>query len=161
DRPRQSLLGWQTRMADRAINRLVAVVLPKLGPGMHHDGNGLHFRVTESGARGWVLRYQFNGRRRHMGLGGFPKVSLPGARQKTTVGRQGLGRGEDPLEARQAAKAMSAARRASAMSFDHCAAAYVAAQRDGWRNAKHRQQWTNTLKTYASPVLGELDVAAV
>src|SRR5262249_28535423 len=161
DRPRQSPGGWQTQMADRAINRLAAVALPKLLPGMHHDGNGLHFRVTESGARGWVLRYQFNGKRRHMGLGGFSKVSLQDARQKAKVGREALARGEDPLESRQAAKAMSAARRASAMTFDQCAAAYVAAQQDGWRNPKHRQQWTNTLATYASPILGDLDVAAV
>ena len=84
-------------MADRAINRLAAVALPKLGPGMHHDGNGLHFRVTESGARGWVLRYQFNGRRRHMGLGGFNKVSLQEARQKARLGREMLGGGEESL----------------------------------------------------------------
>ena len=148
-------------MADRAINRLAAVVLPKLGPGMHHDGNGLHFRVTESGARGWVLRYQFNGRRRHMGLGGFPKVSLQEARQKARLGRQMLGRGEDPLDSRQAAKAQARLRRASAMSFNQCAEAYIAAQQDGWRNAKHRQQWANTLETYAGPVLGDLDVATV
>jgi integrase len=148
-------------MADRATYRLAAVVLPKLGPGMHHDGNGLHFRVTESGARGWVHRYQFNGRRRHMGLGGFPKVSLQEARQKATLARQMLGRGEDPLDTRQAAKAQARLRRASAMLFNEAAEAYIAAQRDGWRNAKHRQQWANTLETYAGPVLGDLDVAMV
>ena len=47
------------------------------------------------------------------------------------------------------------------MSFNQCAEAYIAAQQDGWRNAKHRQQWTNTLATYAGPVLGDLDVATV
>ena len=31
----------------------------------------------------------------------------------------------------------------------------------GWRNARHRQQWANTLETYAYPVLGDLPVAAI
>ena len=31
----------------------------------------------------------------------------------------------------------------------------------GWSNAKHRQQWTNTLRDYVSPALGRLPVAAI
>jgi integrase len=33
--------------------------------------------------------------------------------------------------------------------------------RAGWRNAKHRQQWENTLATYVYPTLGELPVSAI
>src|SRR5262245_33846980 len=123
--------------------RLTAIALPKLGPGLHADGDGLYFRVTlpnanGTSARGWVLRYQQHGRRRHHGLGGFPKVSLQEARQEATRARQTLSRGEDPIHARQQAKALSRARSASARSFDQSAEAYLAAQQAGWRNAKHR-----------------------
>ena len=31
----------------------------------------------------------------------------------------------------------------------------------GWRNAKHRQQWRNTLCTYAYPILGHVSVAEI
>ena len=47
------------------------------------------------------------------------------------------------------------------VTFDQCAAAYIAAHRDSWRNPKHASQWENTLATYASPVIGALPVAEV
>ena len=47
------------------------------------------------------------------------------------------------------------------MTFEQCATAFIAGHEAGWRNGKHRQQWTNTLKTYAYPVFGKLPVAAV
>jgi integrase len=47
------------------------------------------------------------------------------------------------------------------MTFDACAAAYIDAHKSSWRNAKHRDQWPNTLNTYASPVFGSLPVQAV
>lgn len=47
------------------------------------------------------------------------------------------------------------------MTFDQCAEAYITAHRPSWKNAKHADQWTNTLATYASPVFGQLPVAAI
>jgi integrase len=47
------------------------------------------------------------------------------------------------------------------MTFDACAAAYLDARRDSWRNEKHRDQWRNTLSSYASPVFGSLPVQSV
>jgi len=43
-------------------------------------------------------------------------------------------------------------------AFRVVAEAYIAAHESGWRNFKHRQQWENTLKTYAYPVIGDLPV---
>ena len=45
-------------------------------PGRHTDGQGLMLLVKPSGARTWVLRYQIKGRRRDMGLGSWPEISL-------------------------------------------------------------------------------------
>ena len=50
---------------------------------------------------------------------------------------------------------------AKTVSFDDCAAAYIAAHRAGWRNQKHASQWSNTVKTYCSPVFGKLPVQLV
>ena len=47
------------------------------------------------------------------------------------------------------------------MTFDQCAEAYILAHKAGWKNAKHGDQWTNTLNTYASPVFGHLPVAEI
>lgn len=73
--------------------------------------------------------------------------------------------GADPIAARERAQAQAqieaAQAVAKAMTFDQCAAAYIASQQAAWRNPKHRQQWANTLKTYVSPVFGSLPVAAI
>jgi integrase len=128
---------------------------------MHGDGDGLYMQITRAGVRSWILRFQLDGRRRHMGLGPFPDVSLAEARQRARSAHQTLARGEDPITARQQASALSASRRAAAMTFGEASLAFVAAQESGWRNAKHRQQWASTLATYAGPVLGEMDVGMV
>jgi integrase len=50
---------------------------------------------------------------------------------------------------------------ANIITFDKAAEAYIAAHSAGWRNAKHGDQWKNTLDTYASPVIGKLPVSSV
>jgi integrase len=47
------------------------------------------------------------------------------------------------------------------MTFKACAEAYIDAHRAGWRNAKHADQWANTLATYAYPIFGAVPVQAV
>lgn len=60
--------------------------------------------------------------------------------------------GMDPIAARQAKRAKAGP--PPSMSFDECADAYVAAHRPSWRNVKHAEQWSSTIKTYASPLIG-------
>jgi integrase len=88
-------------------------------------------------------------------------VSLAEARTKVAEYRKLLLTGIDPLEARRAAKLQVKLEAASATSFKECAERYITSHQTGWRNPKHRQQWRNTLATYAYPVLGEIAVAAV
>jgi integrase len=65
----------------------------------------------------------------------------------------------DPIQARKAAEAVSAPQ--TRMTFDMAAERFISGLEGGWKNSKHRQQWRNTLSTYASPVVGEKDVAAI
>lgn len=144
----------------RGSNKLTAVQVAKLKePGRYADGGGLYLQVGPTGAKSWLFRFMIGGRAREMGLGAVAVLPLAEAREKATEARKVLASGADPLEAREAAKAL--VEDVKAMTFSECAAAYIAAHRDGWRNPKHRQQWTNTLATYAEPVFGALPVAAV
>ena len=72
------------------------------GPGKHGDGMGLTLVVTQNGARSWMLRYQLLGKRRDMGLGRYPDVSLAAAREVAAAARALAARGIDPLKARHA-----------------------------------------------------------
>ena len=49
-------------------------------PGMHGDGNGLYLNVTKTGSRSWVQRIVIAGRRRELGLRGYPATGLAEAR---------------------------------------------------------------------------------
>jgi integrase len=132
-------------------------------PGLNAVGGvaGLHLQVVPTGARTWVLRVVVAGKRRDMGLGGFPDVTLAGAREKARAARLQIEQGVDPIEQRREARNVLMATRASAKTFDECVTGLLAAREGEWRNAKHRWQWENTLKTLASPVMGQLRVSDI
>ncbi len=69
--------------------------------------------------------------------------------------------GVDPIEAKRAEQAQRRLDAAKAITFKQCAEAYIKAHRAGWRDAKHAQQWGNTIATYAEPIIGGLPVQAV
>lgn len=132
-------------------------------PGYHFVGGvaGLILQVTESKARSWILRATVGGKRRDIGLGGFPDVTLAGAREAARVARDKIKTGTDPVEERAAARSALAASRASAITFGEAAAKYIEANEAGWKNSKHAAQWTTTLESYAYPTIGKLRVADV
>lgn len=130
-------------------------------PGYYGDGAGLWLQVSPVGTKSWIFRFTLRGKHREMGLGPLHTVSLSEARAKAKSCRQQLLDGHDPLDVRQAARQAAALEQVRAMTFDQCAAMYIKAHRNGWRNAKHAAQWESTISTYASPVFGELPVAAI
>jgi len=140
---------------------------PFTSPTRIGDGGGLHLLVkpgsTSSGA--WVLRYTFGGKRRDMGLGAYPAVTLADAREAADEARKLLRRGSDPLLARGAsmvAQAQAAATAlAKSLTFREAAEATIKAKRDGWSNPKHAAQWLATLEQHAFPKIGKLPVAEV
>jgi integrase len=132
-------------------------------PGLHAVGGvaGLCMQVAPGGARTWILRITVGDRRRDMGLGGFPDVTLAMAREKARAARELVDQGIDPVLQRQRAKSLLRAQQAASKTFAQCAREYIEAKAPEWSNPKHEQQWTNTLETYAFPTLGSLLVADV
>lgn len=136
----------------RSINRLTVKGAAALKePGLYADGGGLYLNVKASGSRSWLFIYQWRGKRREKGLGSFQLVSLEEARGKRDSARKLIANGKDPLEPQM--PQLSA-------TFGECATALVNDLEVGWRNAKHRQQWRNTLETYCAPIWAR-DVATV
>jgi integrase len=129
--------------------------------GMYHDGGGLYLQVAAGGAKSWIYRYMLNGRAREMGLGPLHIISLSDARSQAAECRRLRLDGIDPIEARTAKRDEAKLEAAKSMTFDACSKAYIEAHETGWQNAKHRDQWRDTLKTYASPELGALPVQAI
>jgi integrase len=126
---------------------------------------GLYLHVQSPDAQSWLFRYMLHDRRREMGLGSYPAVTLALATAAADAARASIAMGVDPLDQRAAQQAVAAAARAQAaaraVTFGACAADYIATHRLGWKNTKHASQWENTLRDYAMPVVGHLPVADV
>jgi integrase len=133
------------------------------------DGNGLRLFVRGTGARFWIFRYTLSGRTREMGLGRAGAepgaVPLSEARQKAGELHRLVRSGTDPLAQRDADRAAAKAAAQEAVvrrtTFREAAERFIAANKAGWRNAKHRAQWGSTLATYAYPHMGDLPVSDV
>jgi len=121
--------------------------------------------VKPTGWRGWCYITRVNGKRREIGLGAFPAVSLADARAAAARIRLAVADGADPMAAKPS-RAVEAAPKLT--TFGEAADEFVASMEAGWRNEKHRQQWRSTLATHAAslrdkPVahVGTDDVLAV
>jgi len=157
--------------AARGRSRLTAVQIRAAKPGvsksgrpyakLYADGGGLYLRADPSGAKSWVFRYAIAGWQRDFGLGSAADFSLAEARDRALAARKLVADGQDPIEAKKVKRRAAAVAGATAMTFQACAEAYIAAHRSGWRNPKHASQWPSTLATYVYPIFGALPVAAI
>lgn len=124
---------------------------------------GLNLQVA-SGAHGyvrsWVFRYTSpkTGKRRELGLGPVRRVGLAEARTLASEAAKMVATGVDPKDARDAEKAHIASVHRQRLTFEQAAEQCIAARQHEWKNAKHRHQWSASLKTYAYPVLGTVPV---
>ncbi|MGY0634382.1 tyrosine-type recombinase/integrase [Luteimonas sp. A478] len=122
---------------------------------------GLYVQVRPS-RQSWLLRYTAgvteDGKpwRRDLGLGAWPEVGLAEARESAREARRLLRDGIDPIEHRAAQEPRQ--RPARGFTFDEAAKRLIAAKAPEWKNPKHREQWRNTLQTYASPIIGVMPV---
>lgn len=156
-----------------ATNKLTALAVTNLVKGglkaRTGDGGGLYLDVRAKGRATWVFRYMMDGKAREAGLGRAEDVTLAEARDAASDLRKLSARKIDPLEQKaqlraDALAARAAARRSAALehwTFKRVADARMTAKEAEYRNEKHRQQWRNTLKTYAYPLLGDLPVADI
>ena len=134
--------------------RLNANFVENAPPGRHTDGGGLYLVVDKSGARRWMLRLTIRGtgRRREYGLGSTRLVKLMDARKKALEYRALAAVGKDPILEREHKAAQT-------MTFKKaCERYYQEEVLTTGRNGKHKQQFVNTMRTYAYPVLENISV---
>ena len=115
-------------------------------PGRYFDGHGLYLLVEPSGAKRWKQRLAVHGKRRELGLGGYPLVTLAMAREAALANRRAVHAGGDPLAEKRRARGVP--------TFTEAARKVFELRRDGWRNAKHAGQWITTLEQFVFPRFG-------
>ncbi len=139
------------RHPDKALS--TAFVRNVAQAGRYCDGQGLYLDVQPTGSRSWIQRIAIRSRRRELGLGGFPLVSLAEAREKAFANRKLAREGGDPLADKRRAKGMP--------TFAEAAERVWTDKRAGWRNAGHAWHWKASLETYAFPRIGTMPVSEV
>ena len=139
--------------------KLTKKLVENLGPGRHGDGNGLYLVVDPSGARRWIVRVVVKGQRNKkggplrtdFGLGGADVVTLNQARDRALEYRRMAKQGLNPrYNARQ-----------EIPTFEEVAQQVHIERMPTWKNAKHGQQWINTLRDYAFPKIGRMPVDSI
>lgn len=119
---------------------------------------GLLLQVTPTGAKSWVYRTRFAGKRRSIGLGGFPDVTLAQARDKARIMRDKIAEGIDPVEERQAKRRDLLAAHLSTMTFADATRQYMKMKSKEFRDPRQAGQWESSLETHAMPHIGKLPV---
>lgn len=141
----------------------------KRGPGRYNVAKlfkgapkGLYLHVRENGSRCWVYRYRdaTTEKQRDMGLGCMPEVALDLAIDRALEARRSARGGGSPLDERKAVRVARKLEAARAKTFGYCVDHYIESRKAAWQNAKHADQWTNTLATYAAD-LRPLPVQAI
>ena len=152
----------------REINKLAVRTVDAIAaPGRYSDGGNLFLVVAKTGAKKWAFLFRWQGRPVEMGFGSAARgqVTLAKARELASTARAMLADGVNPLQLKREAEASAALEKALQISFGEFAENLVDDIEGGFRNAKHRQQWRNTLVTYCKPIwktpLPEVDTAGV
>ncbi|MEQ3729317.1 MAG: tyrosine-type recombinase/integrase [Tateyamaria sp.] len=139
--------------------KLTKKLVENLGAGRHGDGNGLYLVVDPSGARRWIVRVVVKGQknkkgaplRTDFGLGGADIVTINQARERALEYRRMAKQGLNPrFNARQ-----------EVPTFEEVAQQVHIDRMPTWKNAKHGQQWINTLRDYAFPKIGRMPIDSI
>ncbi len=132
------------------MGKLTAAVVKGLtAPGKYSDGDTLLLVVAPGGSKSWIQRVSVHGKRRDIGLGGWPVVSLAKARERAFRNRVAIADGRDPLAEK---------RKAMVPSFREAAERTFEALKPRWRNAKVAANWVQQLERHAFPHIGDLPV---
>ena len=131
--------------------------------GYHRCGDGLYLQVSNQRTKSWLYRYKspVTKKQREMGLGSLRFVDLAQARLQALENKKLVINGKDPIEERKQNRIESQIEKSRDLTFKEIAEACIASKSHEWKNAKHAQQWKNTITTYAFPVLGNIPVSQI
>ncbi len=121
-------------------------------PGKYGDGNCLYLFVKKTGGRSWIQQLVIHGKRRELGLGGYPLVSLAEARAKAFDNRKLARGGGDPLALK---------RKPNIPTFAVAVESVITIHEGNWNDGRTADQWRASLRDYAMPKLGWMRVDQV
>ena len=150
--------GRKISFTARGLNSIVI-------PGYHADpeSKGLYIQVFKGVSdykRSWIFRYTSPTllTRREMGLGSLDSRSLAEARKASLDLRKMVLEGIDPAEERSKTRSKITNTINEGITFVKAAELCIKGKRSEWKNAKHADQWENTIATFVIPKIGKMRV---
>ena len=143
------------RKASKTLSVLELNRISKVGLHAVGEVSGLCLKVDPTGSKSWVLRVMIGGRRRNMGLGGYPSTTMVDAKKSAREARELISKGIDPISKRRKAREGS-----KTISFAKASEIYISSKSVEWKNPKHHDQWRNTLRDYCSKI-NSMDVSEI
>jgi hypothetical protein len=139
----------------QGLHKLTALAVKKATkPGTYEDGGGLRLIMSKAGNKRWIIRISIHGKRRDIGLGGYPAVALEEARESAGEMRKAVRAGLDPLHERRL-------ERSKEVTFQRAFEIFFDVKQKSLSNAKHLKQWPSTIQTYVFPKIGYRPIADV
>lgn len=134
---------------------------PKLG--LHSVGGtgaeGLALQVKSENAASWVIRVKIGDKRRDIGLGSYPVVSLAEARERAIHTRRQISNGIDPVQEKKAHRSALKAAELASVTFKDVAIEYVRKKESEYTGkavAQRIQKLESQLEVYVYPIIGTL-----
>ncbi len=148
--------GWTRRWTDVIYNTLNPMKAKNLAAGKYADGQGLWLVKRNQQAGKWVLRLSVSGKRREMGLGPWPEVSIADARAKALQARAALRDGNDPVDVRQKEQ-----QRAKRLTLKEAVDSCFKARQADLKNDGEAGRWMSPLAVHVLPKVGNTPVEDV
>ena len=137
-------------------NFLTQMKAKSLDQGKYADGQGLWLVKSRRDAGKWTLRLVVSGKRREMGLGRWPDVSIAEARERAEIARRRLRDGVDPVQERQQQR-----KRAHRLTLAEAVSGCFPARQAELKNDGKARRWLSPLTVHVLPKLGKFPVEDV
>ena len=137
-------------------NALTQMKAKSAGPGKYADGQGLWLTKRSKDAGKWTLRLVISRKRREMGLGRWPDVSIAEARERAAEARKTLRDGLDPISERS--KRTLAPK---AVTLEEAARRCFEAKKAELKNENARKRWLGLLEGHVLPRIGGLPIEEI
>lgn len=126
--------------------------------GKYADGGGLYLNINSSGSKSWIFRFMFYKRRREMGLGAYPAVSVPRARELALENRRLLSEKKDPIQERVILRSKS---EMHSVTFKQASVETIEHMKGAWKGEAQAILWLQSLENHVFPSFGSLPASKV
>ncbi|RUO22421.1 integrase [Aliidiomarina iranensis] len=118
---------------------------------------GLSLQIKPPSAASWILRTVIHDKRRNIGLGGYPEVSLAAAREIASALKSRIKHeAYDPVADRKQLKSAAIKEQAKLITFKQAAREYIEKRSKEFKTEQQLRKLTRIMEEYAYPIMGNM-----